>query len=60
MQGRFGGPPNIPPNPAGADAANANGGSFIDRLTQEDRSDDWELKVELVVVIDPPPAQPTP
>jgi hypothetical protein len=59
-QGRFGGPPNVPPQSAAGGAASAENGALIDRLTQEDRGDDWELKVELVVVIDPPPAAPTP
>jgi len=62
--GRFGGPPNGPANfgvpPAAGGGTAADTGMYIDRLTQEDRSDDWELKVELVVVIDPPPAQATP
>ncbi|MGD0461987.1 MAG: type IV pilus assembly protein PilM [Tepidisphaeraceae bacterium] len=63
--GRVGGPPNYPsPNfgvqPATGGPANVDNSFYVDRLTQEDRSQDWELKVELVVVIDPPPAQPTP
>ncbi len=57
--GHYGGPPGGAPNAAGQ-AAGADTGFYIDRLTQEDRSQDWELKVEIVVVIDPPPAAPTP
>jgi hypothetical protein len=34
---------------------------YLDRVTQEDRREDWEMKVMLVVVIDPPAATaPTP
>ncbi len=54
VAGRFGGPP------AAGGQANVDRGLYIDRMTQEDRGDDWEMKVELVVVIDPPPAPPTP
>jgi type IV pilus assembly protein PilM len=59
---RYGGPPGryVPPQPpsgqAAANGANADAGMYIDRLTQEDRRNDWEMKVEIVVVIDPPPA----
>ena len=28
-------------------------GMYLDRVTQEDRREDWEMKVMLVVVIDP-------
>jgi hypothetical protein len=62
--GRFGGPPGGAPNFAGPAATGGGTGAdtsfYIDRLTQEDRSQDWELKLELVVVIDPPPAAPAP
>jgi hypothetical protein len=64
-QGRFGPPPGIgqpPPNfaanPNAALNANANSDVLNDRLTNESRGEDWEMKVELVVVVDPPPAAP--
>ncbi len=59
--GRFGPPggyfqrPSFNSQPAAANGAGADNGMYIDRLTQEDRRDDWEMKVELVVVIDPSP-----
>ncbi|HEX4056217.1 MAG TPA: type IV pilus assembly protein PilM [Tepidisphaeraceae bacterium] len=60
--GRFGGlPRGYIPQPANQPAGNAPGmdnGMYIDRLTQEDRRDDWEMKVELIVVIDPSPQAP--
>jgi hypothetical protein len=59
--GQYGRPPGYAPHaevaPAGgAAAANPDQGALLDRLTNEDRSNDWEMMVELVVVIDPPPA----
>jgi type IV pilus assembly protein PilM len=45
--------------PAGGAAANPDQAAMLDRLTNEDRSDDWEMTVELVVVIDPGPAAAT-
>jgi type IV pilus assembly protein PilM len=44
MQGRPGGPAVDP--------------SLLDRITGEDRTQDWEMKVVLIVVIYPPPAAP--
>jgi type IV pilus assembly protein PilM len=64
--GRYGGPPQgylAPmPNPAGVPAATGGDTAmFLDRLTQEDCRNDWEMKVMLVVVVDPaPPAPGTP
>jgi type IV pilus assembly protein PilM len=60
---RYGGAPTgnyVPPAPNGQPAAAGPNGDaiFIDRLTQEDRREDWELKVELVVVLDPAPQAP--
>jgi hypothetical protein len=70
--GGYGGPPNggrspyyggqpvyAPPAPVAGAASNIDPGVFMDRLTNEDRRDDWEMKVMLIVVIDPPPAVPT-
>ena len=64
--GGYGGPPNAgrypqygaPPAPAAGAASNVDPGVFLDRLTQEDRREDWEMKVEMIVVIDPQPAAP--
>jgi type IV pilus assembly protein PilM len=62
--GQFGRPPGyVPPAaapPAGAAAAAVNPDleAMKDRLTGEDRSNDWEMSVELIVVIDPGPAAP--
>jgi type IV pilus assembly protein PilM len=64
--GRFGPPPGYggypqQPNPGanpGNPADNADQPALIDRLTNESRAEDWEMKVELVVVVDPPPAAP--
>jgi len=42
--------------PAAGPAAEAV--RYQDRLTGEDRRSDWEMKVVLIVVIDPPPAKP--
>jgi hypothetical protein len=64
---RFGSPGGFGPPGSFAPAANnasaQNGASsdmYMDRLTQEDRRDDWEMKVEVIVVIDPPPATAAP
>jgi hypothetical protein len=43
-----------------APPSNVDSAVFMDRLTKEDRREDWEMQVMLVVVIDPPPAAPTP
>jgi type IV pilus assembly protein PilM len=52
----YGAPPVYSPPPAAAGAAsNADSGLYLDRLTNEDRRDDWEMKVMLIVVIDPQP-----
>ena len=40
--------------------ANVDPGVFLDRLTNEDRRNDWEMKVMLIVIVDPPPAAPAP
>jgi len=64
--GGYGGPPNAgrypqygaPPVAAAGAASNLDPSVFVDRLTQEDRREDWEMKVMLVVVIDPVPAAP--
>lgn len=53
--GGYGGPPR---QPAAGNGPGADNGMYIDRLTQEDRRDDWGMKVELIVVIDPPPQAP--
>jgi len=63
--GAYGGrPPGYAPPaeaaPAGGAAANPDQAAMIDRLTNEDRSDDWEMTVELIVVIDPGPAAAAP
>ncbi|MGD0770856.1 MAG: type IV pilus assembly protein PilM [Tepidisphaeraceae bacterium] len=62
--GPYGGRPPVyaPPAgvaPAGGAAVNPDAEAMKDRLTNEDRSNDWEMTVELVVVIDPPPATAT-
>jgi type IV pilus assembly protein PilM len=56
----YGGPPNFG-NQAGAQGGgpNVDPNIYMDRLTNEDRREDWEMKVMLVVVIDPPPPPPT-
>jgi type IV pilus assembly protein PilM len=51
----YGAPPVYAPAAA---ASNVDPGVFLDRLTNEDRRDDWEMKVMLIVVIDPQPAAP--
>jgi type IV pilus assembly protein PilM len=38
----------------------ANPEAVLDRLTGEDRSQDWEMKIQFVVIVDPPPLPPTP
>jgi type IV pilus assembly protein PilM len=64
--GHFGGPP--PMSPA-ANAAAANGllanidpNVLLDRTTNEDRREDWEMKIAMIVLLDPtapaPPAAP--
>ncbi|MGA2442134.1 MAG: type IV pilus assembly protein PilM [Tepidisphaeraceae bacterium] len=62
--GPYGGRPPVyaPPaigGPVGGAAVNPDAEAMKDRLTGEDRSNDWEMTVELVVVIDPPPATAT-
>jgi hypothetical protein len=52
--------PFSPPPQPQADNGNASGTNedfYIDRLTGEDRRNDWEMQVEMVVIIDPPPAE---
>jgi hypothetical protein len=48
-------PAYSPPAATAGAGTNSDPGVFLDRLTNEDRRDDWEMKVELVVVVDPPP-----
>jgi hypothetical protein len=50
----FGGGGFKSPPPAGGGGPNGDPQAFFDRLTHEDRRDDWEMKVQLVVIIDPP------
>jgi type IV pilus assembly protein PilM len=48
--------PYSPQAATGGDAtSNVPAGVFLDRVTNEDLRDDWEMKVMFVVVIDPPP-----
>jgi type IV pilus assembly protein PilM len=69
--GGFGGPPGPhgfgsgfgqPPQFGGAMGGQVTGASdpevMKDRLTGEDRGNDWEMKIEIVVIVDPPPAAP--
>jgi type IV pilus assembly protein PilM len=51
-------PPQMPQPAVNGAVPNVDQNVLIDRLTNEDRKNDWEMKVELVVVIDPPPAAP--
>lgn len=57
MPGRY---PYVPSGAAAAPVPISDPGILTDRLTNEDRGDDWEMKVMLVVVIDPPPPPPAP
>jgi type IV pilus assembly protein PilM len=61
----FGAPPMNPAANAAAATgllANIDPGVLLDRVTNEDRREDWEMKVAMIVLIDPtaPPAPATP
>jgi len=54
-------PPVFRPQPAPSDNGTtpaANEDFYLDRLTGEDRRNDWEMQVMIIVVIDPGPAVP--
>jgi type IV pilus assembly protein PilM len=52
----FGGPQGFGGNMGGPGAAAT--AEIKDRLTGDDRSNDWEMKIDIVVIIDPPPVPP--
>ena len=61
------GQPTSPQQPASAGSGllgNIDPNALLDRTTNEDRRDDWEMKVTMIVLIDPTaptaPATPTP
>jgi hypothetical protein len=61
--GSYGPPPGVPGagyRPPGAQAPLINGSdpALLDRLTNEDMQNDWDMKVRAVIVIDPPSKAP--
>jgi hypothetical protein len=67
MPGRFGAPGYPQNNPAAANGllGNIDPNVLLDRTTNEDRREDWEMKVVLIVLVDPtapaaPAGAPTP